>query len=217
MADDVARAVGARGANGYTIAGKECRPRALNIKELAEVERHCLKQYKRQYLETFSENLDLLNCNVEDRSVLLQKKIDECARWDVTDLPPKTVYDPSRVVINDKIKKWVKEEWSDSVPTKDLDDDQIRKLVTTALDMENLSEDEYEKMAGTKPKKRKTGYANWWTTGSFDGMITMIWACFEHEGITKQQIEDELASNPSILISISRDIEELSAPDLGNG
>ena len=89
------------------IAGKECTVRPLGIRELTEVERDCAERYKRQYLKTFADNLDLLPAEAKDR--LLLEKMDVVARWDVDDLPPKFVHDPARVKMTDKLKSWVGE------------------------------------------------------------------------------------------------------------
>ena len=86
MSEDVARALGA-GGDITTIAGKECKVRPLSIRELTEVERECLKVYKRTFLETFHDNLDLLPD--DEAAGLMSRKLEEASAWDVGDLPSK--------------------------------------------------------------------------------------------------------------------------------
>jgi len=212
MPEDVARAVGANGAATVEIAGKQCTVRPLSIRELTEVERDCVERYKRSYLKTFSDNLDLLPENM--RLMAIREKMDEVSRWDVDDLPVKLTYDPSRLVISEKLKKWV---CSEHEVKEDTSDFQIRNLAAISLDKGTLSDSEYEEMVGTKPTRMKIPYVSWWITGSFEGMISLVWICFRHNDVTRDEVIEELGKNPRMLSELSRRIDVLSTPQLGNG
>lgn len=210
--DDVARAVGAGEMTPIVIAGKQCTVRPLGVRELSEVERDCLKRYKRAYLESYYDNMDLLPAGTRDG--LMQQKVEDAARWDIDDLPGKTAYNPLRVVVTAELRKWLEQNFD--LP-KDADDLHARRLAAAVLDQELLTEPDYEKLAGSPAPKVRVGYVNWWTTGSFDGMITFAWACFKHDGITRDQVLEELGKNMNLLVQLTRDIERLSMPAAGNG
>jgi hypothetical protein len=212
MSEEVARALSAASSTTITIAGKECVVRPLGIQELSEVERDCVKRYKRQYLETFSQNADLLPDG--QGMALLEKKIEEVSRWDVDDLPHKTAYDPSKIQLVDKLKDWVVESLNIS-DTKD--DDRLKVLVAASMDRGTLSDDDYRRMVGNDPPKVNVDYVNWWVTGNYEGMITFVWVCFRSQGVTREQIVESLRGDMSLLIDLTREIERLSAPQAGNG
>lgn len=223
MSDDVTRAVGGKDPEPVKIAGKECFVRGLSIRELGEVERECLKQYKRKYLETFSDNYDLLPPDV-DKFALMKEKMEEAAKWDVDDLPLRYAYDPDSLRTNGKLEDWA----AKNVDFKTVDEKEkplestllkvrLQRVIAAALDREMLDPKEYTKMTGHTPVKMKIGYANWWITAVYDGMIELIYACFKNQGVTKDQVFDELQKNPTLMVTLSRDIEKLSAPKAGNG
>lgn len=221
MADDTARAVGA-GGQSVTVNGKECRVRGLTIRELAEVERECLEAYKRSYLSTFAKNADLLPDN--QGYAILEAKMEKAARWDVNDLPIRYAYDPDRLQINGSLESWIKKNLDyDDKDTKGKEIPEairrtrMQRLTAAALDSEMLTSEDYTKMTGQEPKRTKVGYVNWWITGSFDGMLAMIWVCFQNQGVTKDELMDEIGRNPALMIQLSREIETLSAPAAGNG
>ena len=212
MGDEIARAVGAGGGSTITIAGKECTVRPLGIRELTEVERDCAERYKRQYLKTFADNMDLLP--EADRSKMMMEKVDQVARWDVDALPPKFVHDPSRTKITEKLKEWLTERIE---VAKDATELHLQRAVATLLDQDTLTAAEYTKLTGAKPPQAKVPYVNWWITGSYDGMVTFLWTCFKHNGVTREQVIDEVGGNLFALSNLTREIERLSAPKVGNG
>ena len=211
MSEDMARAVAAKGGMTVTVAGKECTVRPLGIRELTEAERDCVERYKRAYLKTYADNADLLPGGGKG---VVERKMDEVARWDIDDLPNKQVCDPDRVHLTKQLKAWAKKEFS---LDDDANDQQYQRVVATSLDQESLSPEDYEKMSGQSPKRTKVPYVNWWITGCFEGMITFVWICFRADGVTRSEVEKELSTNQSLLIELSREIERLSAPSVGNG
>jgi hypothetical protein len=90
-------------------------------------------------------------------------------------------------------------------------------MAATALDQGMLTTEQYQTLVGVAPIKLLIPYVNWWITGSFDGMISVIWTCFRRSGVTRQEITDELGTNMQLLVEISREIERLSAPEPKNG
>lgn len=210
MPEDMARAVGAAGAMSVTIAGKECTVRPLGIRELTEAERDCIQRYKRSYLKTFADNIDLFPNGTD----LLERKMEEAARWDVDDLPTKCACDPNKIKVTDGLENWLKEQFElkGKITKK-----RYQQLAATAIDQELMSVDEYKTMTGREVKRTKVPYVNWWITGSFEGMITFVWICFRKDGITRDEVLDELSENQSLLIELSREIERLTAPAVGNG
>lgn len=212
MSEDVARAVGAGGTT-VKIAGKECTVRPLGIRELAEVQRDCVSRYKRQYLQSFSENLDLLPEAVRERE--MDQKIDMVSRWDIDDLPAKYVHDSRRIKLTAELRDWVCENVAED--SRNTDDDQMKRMVAVSLDQSMLSPDDYKRLSGgSLPPKLKVPYVNWWITGCFDGMVTFVWVCFRRDGITRDQVVEELGENINKLLEVTHEIERLSTPS-GNG
>ncbi len=211
--DDVARAVGASGSAAVTIAGKECRVRPLGIRELTEVERDCLDRYRRQYLETYQGNLDLLPEG--QRAGLMARKLDEVGRWDVDTLPPRFAHDAARIKLTAELREWLISHWSLEGAQ---DDARLQRLAAASLDQGSLNEVEYRQLTGgALPPRVKVPYVHWWITGSYDGMVTLIWACFRRDGVTREQVAEYLGEDLTRLSELSREIEKLSAPQAGNG
>ena len=224
MADDVARAVGAAGAETITIGGKTCTVRPLTIRELAEVERECVKIYVRAHLETYSRNLDLLPCDEDSKMKLLSSKLEAASRWDVGDLPQRYAYDPGTIFLSGLLKEWIKQELqfvetdASGKPLSEQElNDRYRKAAVTALDAGLLKEEHYHQLTGRNVGKVPVGYVNWWITGSMEGMLTMVWACFKSYGVSREEVAEAIGNNFNVLANLSRDIEHLSVPAVGNG
>ena len=169
---------------------------------------------------TFSENMDL----VPNGAKLLSDKLEEVARWDVSDLPPKVVYDPAKIEVKKSLKGWLEknmdlvlEDESGNKLTKSQAENRIRVMAALALDSGDLEDSTYENLVGSAPKQAKVGYVNWWITATFDGMISMVYTCFRGNGLTREEIVQAIGDNPNLLADASREIEKLSAPAAGNG
>lgn len=214
MADDMARALGAGEATEFTINGKKCKPRPLGLVELAEVERECLKHYKRQYLETYRDNLDMLPADVG--LALMREKLEEVARWDVHDLKTKLAFDPAGVKPTDALIKWA--EHNITGFTHDPNRmSAFQRVVAMSMDAGILQPEDYTILAGEVPRSAKVGYVNWWISSSFEGMLAMLVKAFESNGITRAEVLKEVTGNPTLLAEMAHQIEHLSAPAAGNG
>lgn len=218
MAEDVTRAVGGAGAQKITIAGKDCTVRPLSLRELGEIERECLNQYRESKLEYLQRTAKYLPDG--EGAKLLREKLEEMAAWDVKNLPLMKVYDPDRLIVNPKLREWIVEHVGSKEIEAESDEKKrdrlLQRMTAAQLDMGALSEDEYKKLVGSPPISIKTGYVNWWITGSFSGMLELAYKAFQHNGITREQVSEALGQNMSLLIQLSREIESLSAPQPGN-
>jgi len=146
---------------------------------------------------------------------MMEQRMEKASRWDIDDLPTKYAYDSSRIKVTDALKVWVQENVGSIEGREDL---QIQRMAAVALDQELLNESEYKRLVdGSAPPKFKVPYVNWWITGCFDGMVTFIWVCFKRDGVTRDQVVEELGSSMGMLVEISREIERLSTPSVGNG
>ncbi len=213
MSEATARALGAKSSEPIMIAGKECVPRGLGLRELSEVEASCLRSYKRRYLETYSENLDLLPDS--DRTRILQEEIRRTAGWDVEDLPCKYGFNAEEIALTPELKKCV---MGYVGIAEDSPDTKFKRLVAGMLDEGTLSEEKYLELSHTTHSpKYKIPYAAWWITGCVEGKVTLLWACFRDNGVTREEVEKEFSDNPGLLFQISQEIERLSAPKAGNG
>ncbi len=211
MGEAMARALGAKGAKTVMIGGKECIVRPLGMRELTEVERDCLERYKRQYLKTWADNLDLLP--PEAAAKLMEKKLEECSRWDVDNLPPKTAHDPRRVKLTEKLR----ERMAGWLAVAEGDEGRERRLIASALDQGILSASDYRELTGESAPGVAVPYVNWWITGSYDGMISFVWKCFSQYGVTRDEVMEAVRGNLQMLAEVAQEIERLSAPQLGNG
>ena len=210
--DRMARAVGAGGSLTVDIGGRQCSVRPLSLRELTEVERDCVERYRRGYLKTYADNIDLVPEAL--RKPMMQEKFEQAARWDVDDLPVKFAYDSSQVILTNKLKAFIGKEFG--IEEKS-DDAKYQRATASALDQGTLSEARYEELSGKPIKKAKVPYVSWWITGAMDGMITFIWMAFKHAGVTREQVANAMAENPALLTEVANEIERLSAPELGNG
>ena len=207
MGEGVARTLGA-GDGVFKIAGKECKVRPLGTRELAEVERECLTRYKRNYIKTFTDNIDLLPENT-DKDEFLAKKFEAAARWDMDDLPRKNVCDYEQIEVTKKLKARIQEIHNDE--KNETDDDRVKKLTASAIDSGTISVDQYKELTGKTAPLVKVGYVNWWISGCVEGMLTLIWMCFKDDGVTYDEVTKALSDNTQMMVMVSRRIEELSA------
>lgn len=218
MAEDTARALGAAAPRGVFIGGKEYFPRPLGLRDLVEVERECLLSEKKNYLTTYSENIEILNLSEKDKSTYMEKKLDEVARWTVEDLPLKTVYDTSKFPIGERTKKMLKVKMQlRGENTKDFTLAQWRKILAGGLDSRQVTEADIKKAASAVPNKQRTAYAAWWITGCIEGMLAMVYQCFKQEGLDRKTLDKHLGTDFETLTLMARTIESLSAPETGNG
>lgn len=211
MSEDVARALGAAVPGELTIAGKKCRLRPLSIKELTEVQREAVRTYRKVYLTNLRDSIEFLAGGEEG----FQKKVEETAHWEADDLPRKAVYDTATLEVNNKLKTWLKENLN-AKEDRLKSPRTCRSLVAAALDSEVLSVEEFKKLTGRLPIKIKTGWVNWWVTGTPEGMLTMIWQSVKSDGVTRDEL-DTLLSDPATMMAFAREVEFLSAPSPGNG
>lgn len=218
MADDTARAVGA-GDGEVTVAGKVCHIRPLRVRELAELERDCLRRYKLEVLESYSDSVRLLDNG--DAVDLMRRKRDEVSAWDVGDLPHKYAHDSRRVVLTDALRGWLQQRYElgdgagDNEDENRTADNALKRLTAAALDSGSLSESQYKKLTDTDPCKVPVGYADWWVTGCYDGMASMLWLTFRPDGVTRDDILDYCSF--AEMAQLTRRIELLTVPKLGNG
>lgn len=189
------------------IDGKEYKLRPIVAQHLCDLEVEALRHYKRQYLETFSENADL----IPNGSALIEKKIEEVARWDLSDLPQKDAYDVSRIPINDQIKKWVTDN-NDELPDTD---NGIKAIIVNALDTGKLSPKDVRKLSGRTPIQGRVRYDQWWVTASMNGQISFIVSSvkYEHPEVTKKQVAQWPFGK---IAEAARKVESITTASMGN-
>lgn len=209
MSDKEARILGA--GSSIEIDGKEYKLSPITMKQLMEVQREAVSYYKRQYLQTFVENASILPNG--DR--LLEKKLEEVARWDVKDCPPRTAYDCSLVVINEEIKQKIRTESSINQQDEPETDSGWRALLASLLDREKITPGEVEQLSNIKPYRNSIPYDLWWTTGTWEGAVSYVYQSFKiaHPNITK----DQVAALPFVkLVQAARIVSQVTAPEMGN-
>jgi hypothetical protein len=191
------------------VEGKEYTLRPITVQHLCDLEREALKEYKRNYLRTFSDNADLLGDGKAD--ILLEREMVKVAQWAVNDLPQRFAYDVSHVPLTDEIKSWVKEVYGELSDT----DRGILAMLSTGLDEGKIKMEEVKKMTGSLPRRGRVRYDQWWITASFGGMVSFIYSSLRraHPDMSKDDVEQwPLVS----IIEAARIVESISSAALGN-
>ena len=208
MADDrEARALGA--GDKIEVDGKEYTLRPIRIQRLCDIERESLKYYKRLVLETYRDNIDLIEGN---QSSLMEKKLEAVSSWTISDLPKKHVYDASNIEVTDEIREWVKSNYDMEVQNDSI----LRMLITLGLDNEKITSEEVKKLSGSSPRSASVRFDQWWITSSYEGMASFVFASVreEHPELTREDVGNWPLQS---LLEAVRSVEKISNPSLGNG
>ncbi len=205
--DREARALAA--ADVIEIGKKKYKLRPVVAQHLVDLEREALAHYKRQYLQTYKDNADLLGDSAQD--VLIQK-LGEAAAWDLSDLPQKDAYDTSRLPITSKAKKWIEDNYGEVPET----DNGIRAVLNNALDQGKLTTERTKELTGAMPIQGRVRWDQWWVTAATAGMISFIVSSIKLDNpeITEKDVAGW--SFPK-LAEASRIVEAISSASMGNG
>lgn len=221
MADDVARAIGAKEPEPILIDGKPCYARPLTLRELAELERDCLSRWRKEQVNSLKDSLSGLEDVIdnETRTDMLKDRAVEVSKVTLKELPPRFVYEPGKIELTNELRKWVETNLSGYLlePNEARYDESIRGAASNALENGVLTENHYTQLTKKAPRKTSVPYVNWWITGSMDGRLSMAHAAFQTSGVTRDQVNEAMRGKPGVLQQIVRDIERLTAPDVGNG
>lgn len=205
MSDELARVVGA--GNTVTVRDKTFTLSPLGMPALQEMQRAAIRDYKDSYLESYFEGIQRLP-NWEDRYA---NEVQRIAGWDVDDLPRKTVYGVLQVPMTDKMKTWLEEHFGDK-PSNDM---VARRLLATALDCEDIKQDQVFQLTGKRPMKSRVPYDGWWATAKEEGMVIFLHMSLK-EKHPKLQLSAVRGWPLPKLIEASRMLEEITAPMLKN-
>ena len=213
MSDKESRAMGA--GRKIKVGGHEYMLRPIVVQQLCDLEQEALQFFRRQVLKTYRDNVDLLG---DQANELITKKFDEVSRMSLDDIPKKTAYGASKLPVTNAVKVWAKE-FQQQIgvdQSEELDDGRVRNLIVVALDQEMVTAKHVHKMTGQRPVLAKVRYDQWWITGCFEGMIAFIHSslCQEHPELSKQDIGKWAITD---IFETSREVENITSPDLGNG
>lgn len=95
------------------IGGKSFEFRPLSLKDWGAIERQAKQQYRRELIELYSKNLDLMPEHMRDEAI--QKAFDRAEAIDVDDLPEKSISMPE---IDPKTRKPVRKDGKFVLTTK---------------------------------------------------------------------------------------------------
>lgn len=214
MAEDTARALGAGDLESVTIAGKECTPRPLTLVELGELERYCLRQWRKEVLETYWDGLQVIE-DPDDRMSRYESKMEQISGLGVDEMPLRWAYDWRSLVINKKVEKWLKKEYP-SFDVDKADDTRKKRWLASALDREKMTAEEYRDITGADPVRQRIPYPSWWLTGTNDGMIALIHRCFRDQ-VSRSEVAEAMVRTPDVFVTTVSMIEELTTPQPKNG
>lgn len=206
-----ARMVGA--GDTLEVGGKEYKLSPITIRGLAELSRKALQFYKRQFLETFRDNADLLGDG--DGKRLLVAKIEECARWTTDDLPRRLAFSAFNVPVTKRLRRRLIQAFPELDGKLPDDAISIRSLATMALDSKRITPEQVKSDTGHMPQSREVGFDEWWVTGPMEGMIALIYASVvkNHPEVTTNEIEGWPLPK---VAEAARMAERLSAASVGN-
>ena len=188
---------------------KRYKLRPVCAQHLCDLEREALKYYKRQYLQTFVENADLIGG--KEAKALIERKIEVVARWDLSDLPQKDAYNASRCPTTKATNKWVEEKMGE-VPESSSG---VSVLLSMALDSGELTPKQVKEMTGVAPLHGRVRYDQWWVTSSVQGMISIIISSLhqEHPEMTREVVSGWSFTK---LAEAARIVEGITTPDPKN-
>ncbi len=213
MSDKEARATGA--GDSIEVDGKTWHLVPLRMTQLHEIQRKALASYRSSYLQTFADNAKLLGDAGEG---LLASKLEEVAKWDVSDLPVKYANNCENVPINNKLVATIRQELelSDEECAEFIKDEKkAKQRLAGLLDQGLLTLDQVKKATGVVPRRIRAHYDMWWATATHEGRIATIVASLlrHHPNVTKTDIQDW--SLHAMIDAVSM-IESLTAPTVGN-
>jgi len=185
--------------------------RPIKVRELMEIERESLQCYKRDYLQTFKDNLQLFDSKDGDKIML--EELRKVGNWNLGSLPQKDAYAVNFIPVTDELRTWVNKQYG-IVPDTDLG---IKAVILNALDTGVITSAEVHEFTGTYPMKGQVRYDQWWITGTTEGMISFAYhsviQC--HPEITREHIRDYWSYFK--LVEASRKIESITMASVGNG
>lgn len=208
MGDKEARALGA--GEIVSVEGREYRISPLNARQLQEVQRAALKNYKQQCLQVYLDNRDALPEGV------LERKLEEVSKWDIDSLPSKISYDCDNVPVNGAVSELLNSVYNgmnlDFSVTTEIEK---RALLARALNKGDLTADKVEQTTGQRPGISHTPYDFWWISTSYDAMALFVAYAIipNHPEVTKSQISNWPITE---LAKIATTVKEITEPALGN-
>ena len=192
-----------------TVRGTEYKVSPLSLKQLTEIQKEALQYYKRNYIKTWADNMDLL----PNGEAMMHEAMTKASKLEVTDLPMRVAYDCEKVPISKKIKELlVSLEWTDVF---DVDGEDAKRYLSTALDREQVTPQDVHRITKQMPKAVRVPYDAWWATSTYEGMACIIHCGLQkhHSEVTKQEILDW---SPDDLITAAGVVEDVSSADAGN-
>jgi len=213
MSERESRAMGA--GTKIVVDEKEYMLRPVTVQHLCDLEREALRYYRRQVLQTYRDNADLLGERADE---LIAKKFEEVSRLSLDDLPKKKAHDASKLPVTEDARKWA-EKFRQEIggdQSEELSDGRVRSLIVTALDQERITPDHVQTMTGRRPTLAKVRYDQWWVTGCFEGMVSFIHSSLrqDHPEITKEDVGTWPIDS---IFESAREVESITVPNLGNG
>jgi len=208
--DREARALGA--GDILEVNGERYTLRPVVVRQLCDLEREALHFYKREVLETYHNNLDLVGGSV-DTSVVMEKKLEEVASWDVSNMPQKRVYDTSNLPITSKLREWIMSEFEIEESSEIVS----RAVLSLSLDIGRITVSKVKELTGAVPLQGSVRYDQWWITASTEGMTRFVFASLqkEHGG---DLTYDTISTWPyTKLVEASRLVEKITVAQMGNG
>jgi len=153
MGDRVARALAA--GDEMKVGDVTYKLRPIPVRHLKELEAKALREYKRNVIRTFSDSADILGDQAQQ---IIEAKVTEVSLWTLCDLPQMEAFDCSRVKINDKIKAWLKENFSDAfdVSNEDKQSEEDRFAIcflNNALDSKRIRSEQVKGWTKTSPRR----------------------------------------------------------------
>ena len=196
-------------AETIVVGKKTYKLRPVVAQHLVDLEREALSHYRRQHLQMYRENADLLG---EEATKFIAEEFRRVAGWDLGDLPQKDAFDTGNLPIPNNAKHWIEENYGE-VPETDAG---IRAVLNTALDQGKLTPTRVRELTGKAPVQGRIRYDQWWVTATTIGMISFIASAvrMEHPEVTPEMVA---SWSFNTIAEASRKVESITSASMGNG
>jgi hypothetical protein len=196
------------------VSGKRYKIAPLTLRSLQAIQQEALRYFKREYLKTLADNLELSGLSSEQRNQLMLKKIEEVGRWNISQLPRVTAYGASHVPVTPELIEHLQLRFGQD-PSIQHSEQACRNLLVSQLDSGEITAEKVIELCHVAPVRALIPYDMWWITGTLAGAIRLCWEslAMANPSVTLEEVERWPLQH---LFDTARKIEQLTQPSPGN-
>lgn len=196
------------------VSGKRYKIAPLTLRALQSIQQEAFRYFKREYLKTLADNLELSGLSTEQRNQLMLKKIEEVGRWNINQLPRVTAYSTANVHVTEELKAHLRARFGEDSQL-DYSEQVCRNLLVSQLDAQEITPEQVIELCHVAPVRALIPYDMWWITGTLAGAIRLCWEslALANPTVTLEEVERWPLQH---LFDTARKIEQLTQPAPGN-